>query len=196
MIPLEPNKYFHVYNRSNGNEKMFLNSEHYHFFLRKYREHLTPVVDTFCYCLMSNHFHLLIRVKDEAEINKLQILQEHQSLKPAHLIVSKKFSNFFSSYSQAFNKQQNRTGSLLQKNFRRKAVDSERYLYQLIHYIHSNPVRANLVEKPDDWRFSSYQELISPEATFLERREVLDLFADIDNFKRVHSRSMSYDLPF
>ena len=196
MTPLEPNKYFHIYNRSNGNEKIFLNSAHYHFFLRKYREHVVPVVDTFCYCLMPNHFHLLIRVKDEAQINQIQTSQEQKTLKPSNLVVSKKFSNFFSSYSQAFNKQQNRTGSLFQKNFRRKAIDAEKYFYQLIHYIHWNPVRAKFVAQPSEWTFSSYNVLASSQPTFLEKKEVLGSFMDAENFKFVHSRPMFYDLPF
>ena len=196
MTTLEPDHFFHIYNRSNGKETIFLNAQHYHFFLSKQREYILPIVDTFSYCLMPNHFHFLIRIKSEAEINQHRDLQKVKSSKPVDLYVSKRFSNLFSSYSQAFNKQQHRTGSLFQKRFKRKNIDSEKYLYQLIHYIHNNPVAANLVEKPIDWDFSSYPKLISDKATFLQKKEVLNLYDDLENFKIVHSRPMAYDRPF
>ena len=117
----------------------------------------------------------------------------YENPEKAGLYCSKKFSNFFSSYAQAFNKQQNRTGSLFQKQFKRKNINSEKYLYQLIHYIHNNPIAANLVNDLDEWKFSSYQALVSKSPTFLQRNKVLDLYDDLENFKLVHSRSMTYD---
>lgn len=189
MIPLEPDKFYHIYNRANGNEKIFLNSGNYEFFLKKYQQHIEPITETFCYCLMPNHFHLLVKIKAWDELKELGF----ETSEKVQLYCSKKFSNFFSSYAQAFNNQNNRTGSLFQKQFKRKNVDSEKYLYQLIHYIHNNPVAANLVEDHAEWKFSSYQKIISDGPTFLQRKEVIDLYGDLENFKIVHSRSMTYD---
>ena len=121
MIPLEPEGTYHIFNRANGNERIFANSRNYRFFLQKYQEHLSPVLDTFCYCLMPNHFHFLIRIKNKNEIeNNLE--QAFPEIAVLEKLISKRFSNFFSSYSQAFNKQQGRMGSLFMKNFKRKKV--------------------------------------------------------------------------
>lgn len=66
---LEPQNTYHIYNRANGSEKLFLSDENYRYFLKKYNEYVSPIVDTFCYCLMSNPFHFLIRVKKDAVLN-------------------------------------------------------------------------------------------------------------------------------
>lgn len=63
---LKPENTYHVYNRANGNEKLFLSDENYCYFLKKYDEYIYPIADTFCYCLMPNHFHFLIRIKEES----------------------------------------------------------------------------------------------------------------------------------
>lgn len=65
---LIPEYYYHVYNRANGNELLFLNDENYRFFLQKYFEYISPIANTFCYCLMPNHFHFLIQIKAEDEL--------------------------------------------------------------------------------------------------------------------------------
>ena len=62
---LEPDCTYHIYNHAHGNEKMFRSAENYRFFMEKYRLYVSPVVDTFCYCLMPNHFHFLVRCKSE-----------------------------------------------------------------------------------------------------------------------------------
>lgn len=188
MIPLEPDKYYHIYNRANGNEKIFLNNGNYEFFLQKYKQHIEPVADTFCYCLMPNHFHLLVKIKSSAEIPFLGPSEK------IGLYCSKKFSNFFSSYAQAFNKQQGRMGSLFMKNFKRKEVDSEKYKYQLIHYIHHNPQEAGLTKNLEEWPFSSYRKIISNEPTFLNRAELLNWYDGPENFKQVHLKHSQYDL--
>lgn len=62
-----PGYTYHVYNRANGNEKLFLSNEK-RYFLEKYTIYISPIADTFCYCLMPNHFHFLIRIKNEEKI--------------------------------------------------------------------------------------------------------------------------------
>ena len=66
-----PNKYYHLYNRSNNNEILFKTTENYLYFLKKYRFYLEPLLDTLAYCLMPTHFHFLVYVKtvDTENIN-------------------------------------------------------------------------------------------------------------------------------
>jgi hypothetical protein len=62
---LIPETTYHIYNRANGNGKLFLSPENYRYFLEKYILYISPIADTFCYCLMPNHFHFLIRIREE-----------------------------------------------------------------------------------------------------------------------------------
>ena len=102
--------------------------------------------------------------------------------------LTKKWSNLFNSYTQAYNKQNNRRGSLFMRNYKRKEIKDERYLKKLIHYIHYNPIKAGLVSKPKDWFFSSYLSIISQKQTNLMRDEVIELFDDLNNFKYCHRK--------
>jgi REP element-mobilizing transposase RayT len=69
---LEAEGYYHVFNRANGNEIIFRSTENYAFFLRQYLKYIHPFVDTFCYCLMPNHFHFLIQIKNQKALEDQQ----------------------------------------------------------------------------------------------------------------------------
>ena len=106
---------YHIYNHANGEDNLFRERENYRFFLQQYEKHITPVADTLAYCLMPNHFHLLVRIKDAEAL--LQTFPKFETLEKlaASNIISKQFANLFSSYTQAFNKKYDRKGSLFQK---------------------------------------------------------------------------------
>ena len=146
---LEPDAFYHIYNRGINSEKIFDTEENYLFFLLKFKIYLNPVCDVFAYCLMPNHFHFLIKVKSEIEINtfakvlnfdKKDITKQEKGLHSFDSIVSKQMGKFVSSYSQAYNKVTNRHGALLESPFKRKRVENEEYLRNLIIYIHLNPI--------------------------------------------------------
>lgn len=63
-IPLEEGLFYHIYNRGNNRERLFYRNENYRFFLRRYDEYLSDYVETYSFCLLPNHFHLLVRVKE------------------------------------------------------------------------------------------------------------------------------------
>jgi len=178
---------FHVYNRANGNEKLFLSDENYRYFLRKFDEYISPFVDTFCYCLMPNHFHFLLKIKRQEQIEN--VIKYKNLNKNLDGLISQQFSNFFNSYAKAFNKQQNRKGSLFMHTFKRKQINDEKYLRKLIHYIHYNPKKAGLVNKLEDWDYSSYRVLISELETKLKRKDALELFESRSNFIYCHKHA-------
>ena len=64
LTPLEPGTYYHIYNRGVNRENIFREERNYAYFLRLYSKHITPVAETFAYCLLRNHFHLLVRVRE------------------------------------------------------------------------------------------------------------------------------------
>ncbi len=150
--PLQPDTYYHIYNRGINGTRIFTKKENPAYFLEKYIKYITPVADTFAYVLMGNHFHFLIKTKSEAEVrsfyenrgvtSKVDVsnVGEVQNLadvkgkkyadfsgKPTHLLFSNQFAKFFNAYAQAFNKQEARTGSLFEEPFRRIEIDSEAY---------------------------------------------------------------------
>ncbi len=184
-IPLEPGKYYHIFNHANGNDFLFSSDNNFRFFLSKYLFYIAPIAETLTYCLMPNHFHFLIRMFDERELDKLTF-KKAVKYKTFEEYNSKQFSNLFSSYTQAYNKVFMRTGSLFLKNFKRKEINNEKYLRQLIIYIHNNPVKHGFTDIPENWKHSSYSDFLSNKSTFIKRNEVLDLFEDIENFKFCH----------
>ena len=183
---LQPGCFYHIYNRANGNEKLFYTTKNFVYFLQKYKNHIHPVADTFCYCLMPNHFHLIARIKSEMELLNLTGFQNLSGLKLEDRI-SKQFSNFFNSYSKSINIQEKRKGSLFMRPFKRKKIESKPYLQKLIHYIHFNPVKAGICKTPDDYKYSSCQSLISNSKTLLKREETISWFGDKENFIFIHN---------
>ncbi|MDI1355107.1 MAG: hypothetical protein PSX36_09320 [bacterium] len=199
---LRPETTYHVYNRANGSEKLFLSSDNYRYFLKKYQEYISPITDTFCYCLMPNHFHFLIRIKSEDVLveyfNSLQsqsatyrgfkTLDGLAKQEAISKLLNQQFSHFFNGYTQAFNKQNIRKGSLFMHPFKRKKISDRNYLLKLVHYIHFNPVDAGLCDNIRNWPYSSYQLLISGTSFFLKKDEIIEWFNDKENFIYFHSQ--------
>ncbi len=67
-IPLEPGKLYHIWTHANGDKNLFREDQNYKYLLEKYCYHIEPVADTYAYCLMPNHLHLMVRVKGEDEV--------------------------------------------------------------------------------------------------------------------------------
>ncbi|MCW2121109.1 hypothetical protein [Flavobacterium sp. 7A] len=116
---------------------------------------------------MDNHFHFVIQVS---------CLEKE---------VTQSFSNFFNSYAKSFNKEQDRTGSLFDKHFKRIRLDDEKHLKSLVMYVHLNP-KHHFDLDFQHYRFSSYQALICNKETKVEREEVLKMFAGKENFIFCH----------
>lgn len=182
---IEEGYFYHIYNRGNNSEKIFFSEENYAYFLKLLTKYIFPVADIYAYCLLNNHFHILVRIKEknEIEINKLKFSTVE---KPKEVSASRQFSHFLNAYSQAVNKKYARTGSLFEKRFERKRISDDHYLRQVILYINTNPLKHNLVEKPKDYKWSSYNSHISNAKTKLKRKEVIELFDDVDNFVLCH----------
>ena len=168
--PLLPERYFHIYNRGNNGGDLFFEDKNYFFFLDLMRRHLLPVCDILAYCLLKNHFHLLIKTKKDTESRK----------------ISESFSNLFNAYAKAINKAYNRTGSLFQDRFKRIIVTEKNYLINLILYIHLNPEQHSLVEDFRTYKYSSFVGYLGQEVSLLEKQEILSLFDNLENFEAVH----------
>jgi putative transposase len=183
---MEPGRFYHVYNRGNNGENLFRKEEDYFRFLQLYRQYIGHVAATYAYCLLPNHFHLLVRVRDPEEQKLLYQQNQPSELHYKYVPAARQLSHLFNAYTKAQNFSTGRTGSLFQKNFKRKEVTTEGYFTQLICYIHQNPERHGLIADFRLWPHSSYQSLLSERPTNLQRADVLSWFAGSGSFVQQH----------
>jgi putative transposase len=184
-------KYYHIYNHANGDENLFREQKNYAYFLEKYKQHINPIAETIAWCLMPNHFHLLVKIKTEDEITstfpKFKTLEKLKTLEAKSNFLSKQFANFFSSYTQSFNKIYERRGSLFLKNFKRKEIADENYLRNLILYIHLNPIAHGFTEVISDWKWSSYAFFPTTQQEIFQM-----LFDDEENYSYIHQTQKNH----
>ncbi|MBN2093872.1 MAG: transposase [Candidatus Zambryskibacteria bacterium] len=162
---------YHVYNRGVNKEKIFLTQKDYNVFLQRLKENLFPHLvdnkkllwskrrrkilppnsfDLIAYCLMPNHFHLLIQQKTELSITKL-------------------LSKICTSYSMCFNRVNKRVGTIFQDRFKAILIENNEQLLWTSYYIHKNPIEAKLVKDLNDYRWSSYKEYFNSDKNLFDK---------------------------
>ena len=201
--PLLYDTYYHIYNRGNNREDIFIQERNYEYFLDLYAKYIGPIAETFAYCLLKNHFHLLVWIKSELEMietitnlnaNNKRFKQlgysyknRFQSMKTLDpKFPSQQFSNFFNAYAKSINKSYNRTGSLFQHPFGRVAIETDHQFWNVIVYIHHNPQKHNFVDDFRSWKWSSYGVLYSDNPTILNRAVVMDWFGGREEYLNLH----------
>jgi len=188
------NQFYHVYNRANGDDKLFYTDANYLYFLEKLNSYVSAFVEIYAYCLIPNHFHLLIKVKDiiptltPVRFTKLISPEKKEPNKPDmwNSIITQAFSNFFNCYAKSINRQENRSGSLFDKPFKRKLIDTEEYLKMIIIYTHVNPIHHQITQSFENYRWSSYKALLDNQPTKLPRKTIYDIFEGRDRFIEDH----------
>ena len=154
------NEFYHIYNRGNNQQTIFFSHDNYLYFIKKLKEQISPVAKIISYCLMPNHFHLIIMATEES-------VKERPSFggKPMQAFAYR-IGILQSSYAQAINKQRGTSGSLFQQKTKAKilseTVDNRltSYLDTCFFYVHHNPLAAKLVSNLSDWVYSSYPDYI------------------------------------
>lgn len=178
IVPLEPDGFYHIFNRGVGQIPIFYNQENYSYFLELFHRHIGSVADTFAYCLMKNHFHFLIRMKGLEDLPEIY--------RDGNRSLSLPFSHWFNAYTQAVNKSIGRTGGLFERPFKRVEVLSEEQLLHNVFYIHANPQKHGVVEDFRTFHWSSYGAFANNSPTKLMRDEVLDWFGGMSKFQEYH----------
>jgi putative transposase len=184
------NEVYHIYNRGNNSQTIFFNDYNYQQFLRKIQTEIAPSCELLAYCLMPNHFHLIIQAT-EISCNEIP----SYGGKPMQLL-ARKIGLLLSSYSQQMNRQNGTTGSLIQQKTKAKCittpesgqttlrrgptVSAASYIINCMHYIHQNPLRAKLVTRLEDWKYSSFAEYAGLVTSFFCKRETLLTLTDYD----------------
>ncbi|MCI0395632.1 MAG: transposase [Chloroflexi bacterium] len=160
-ITWEAGRYYHFYNRGARQLTIFREETNYLFVLsrlKKYRRELNIAI--IVYCLLPNHYHFLVRQDGD---------------QPAGLLPQR----VFNSYSKAYNNHYNHSGTLFEHRFEARPVDSERYLRHLCRYIHANPAKHGLVQRPEEWPYSNYPDWLGQRnGTLVDRQFVADFFPD------------------
>jgi len=182
--------YYHIFSRGVNRENIFIEDRNYHLFLNLYIKYCGPIVDTFAYCLLRNHFHLFVRIKTKAEIMVLSAKDTINTLanetSPSH-----QFSVFLNAYSKTINKAYHRTGSLFQHPFGRVLITNHDYFNNLICYIHQNPQHHGFAKDFREWPFSSYHVYLANQETFVNRKIILEYFRNSIGYKESHTEKLN-----
>ena len=158
--------YYHIFNRGADKQKIFYEQENYSYFLRL----LKPLVKHYnfnmiVYCLMPNHFHFLIKLNENLNVGSFM-------------------SRFLDSYVTAFNNRYNRSGFLFKERYKSILVEKEEYLKYLCRYIHRNPLKANLVNKIEQWPWSNYFECVGERTGCLcDKNFIISCFSSQKQYK-------------
>ncbi len=158
---------YHIYNRSN--QTVFRTQDNYTYFLKKFKQYISPYVDVLAWCLMSNHFHFMVMANAEA----VKYVEDKHL--PNTQVLSKKFGTFLSSYTKAYNKMYKKRGHLWAHNTKAKQLNytNNNYPLSCFRYIHENPKAAGLVKKHSDWDYSSFKDLIGERNGTIVNKELV-----------------------
>lgn len=169
---IQPHQLYHLYNRGNNRNRLFYEPDNYELFISKMKKYLIPNCHLLAYCLLPNHFHFLITPNDSTNLPYTRIGSDGTPLVSNPLVRMTQFSHglqmLLSSYAKTMNHRYKRKGSLFTQNTHCKMTSSESYLedYSLwcFSYIHYNPVAAGLVNSPEKWKYSSFNEYLGKTA--------------------------------
>ena len=153
---------YHVYARGNRKERIFFEEEDFRYFLKRLeRGSLKYNVDIHAYCILENHFHLLITTRD-ANISRFM-----------HFLLSS-YANYLS--------RRGWVGHVFAGRYQSQVVEEPVYLCALARYIHLNPVKAGMVDSPDDYPWSSWDSYMEIAAfqkdQWLKRNLILSQFGE------------------
>lgn len=164
---IEPaSPYVHYYNRGVNKDIIFFGPLQYEFLIQTlYRFLPNYHLKLIAYCFMPNHYHILLK---------------HDELTEG----SKYIQRVFNTYTQAVNHQISRVGTLFQGNVKKRVIEDDGYLATAIMYIHLNPVKSGLCNKPELWHYSDYSEWVGLKSSIRniasERKEI---FGSIEDYK-------------
>ena len=132
---------YHIYSRGNNRQRIFLSDDDYRKFLAQLeRQKRNLPFYLYAYCLMPNHFHLLIERRED--------------------FISQIMQRLLTAYCQYHNRKYGKCGHLLQGRYKAILCQSDQYLAELVRYIHLNPVRAKIVRNPEDYPYSSHRSYL------------------------------------
>jgi len=167
-ILLEPGKFYHIYNRAKNGNPLFPREEDYQFFLKLYKSHIVPVAETWAYCILDDHIHFLIRMKEDLNGN---------SYKP--------FAMLFNAYAKAYNKKQGHLGKVFRFKLKRVELRRESVLRDVLRYINQNPRKHGLAADCERYRYSSFRATVCPHPTLIAREAIQQRFGNYGTLRNL-----------
>ena len=189
---------YHIYNRGNNKENIFLDSSDYIYFLGLIKKYVKPISTIYSWALLKNHFHLVLRIKENLRYKYTkkprpssdyniweteEILDKNDGRKIPK--PSNHFKHCFNAYAKYFNKKYGRTGSLFTKPFRRVLIENESQLINEILYVNFNPVKHGFSGDVYSWKWTSVKEIVYNSNGLADAVFVISLFNDVENFKQL-----------
>lgn len=161
------NNIYHVYNRGINRQKIFFLDDDYLLFISKLKGYFkNELANVLCYCLMPNHYHLIVHVNCD-EFGKKVLLP------------------LMTSYIKIINRRENRVGTLFQGQFQSLLIETDQSLMETSRYIHMNPIKAGLVTKAEKWSYSSYRAFIGLiESDLIHKEEILEFFPNVQEYRK------------
>jgi REP element-mobilizing transposase RayT len=168
---IQPGLFYHICNRAVGNELLFQKHSDYKNWLEDMSRIILPVSDLHAFCLMSNHYHLLVKTKESMEVNQFSFaINKLQSI-----------------HAKRYNYQYSRKGSLFISPFNRIAIYSDAQLAWAFWYIHRNPLHHGITENWQDYPYSSFKHYQNNQTGFLTTDYMLDFFGGLNYMNHHHS---------
>lgn len=194
----EASGFYHVVNRAIGNEQLFKSHDNFDFFLNKMEKYILPVADIYAYCLLPNHFHFLIKTHDEQTLQKLYTNTTGKSSGEdyQHQFIAKQWSNLLNSYSKSYNDLYHRMGSLFLKSTKRVSLSDINALCYVAFYIHKNPVHHGYTDSMSNWKWTSYNSILSSQKTYIKKDEILEWFGGLYPFIAHHKQAIEVRNPY
>jgi len=194
------NQHYHIYNRTNNKEKLFLSDENRSYFLKRFSYYLMPYQYSHAYALMGNPFHFCIKIKPQQEIetylNQLpesehtvaiyKYLESYDKESAINNLIIGQYQRFFISYAQAYNKMYNRKGNLLNKNFKKSVFDPDEKFKYMQYYLHHNARKHNVIHDFKAYKWTSYHEILSGDSKLIDVAFVINRFGDLDSYIEFH----------
>ncbi|MFZ5943124.1 MAG: REP-associated tyrosine transposase [Bacillota bacterium] len=158
---VSPTDYYHIMMRGNNREKIFTKEEQKKYILqliKKFEEE--DLIEIAAYCLMDNHVHFVVK----GELTNLSSALKKINIK----------------YAMKFNKEANRVGHVFQDRYKSEIITDEKYLLNVIRYVHNNPIKAKMVNGVGEYKWSSYNEYLSNISMIVSQQQkefIMELFA-------------------
>lgn len=170
--PIRTGRYFHLFNRGINHQTVFTCEEDKQVFLDKVKHYLHDYAEILSYCILDNHYHFLIRIKESG---------------PHSSCFSKQFGKLILSYTYYFNKKYDHQGPIFHRRFKRLEVETDSYLMNLFWYIHANPMHHGLANDYRDYPYSSVNAYLNGISdNYVSIAEGIAHFGTIEKLRQYH----------
>ncbi len=197
-----PENYYHVFNRTNNKELLFLNDSNRFYFMDLIKNKLEGFANVLAFSILDTHFHYCIYIKSKEDIlmkiNRLRktdltasmhdFLKEEDNEKFFHDLISTRFSGAFNSYAQSFNKENSRNGNLFYKTYKHPLLTGDEHIKSIIYYIHHNARKHGIVDNFLDHEWHSYHLIKANDKTYVDIDLIMKIYDGLPNLIKHHSQ--------